>query len=388
MDNELRERLINTLLVLLIILAVLFLAQMLWQFLSGFADLLLLFVLGWLVSFVLNPIVFQLSHRVVPAALDPLLKSTLGEARARAAADFRLSRNAAVVVVYLVLVLLIVFAVALFVPTAITQLTQLASHLPEYMDQVPEASRWAQAELARLGLRVNVQQALDSGLNSLQSYATAIIQNALGILTSLLGLLANLFFVLIIGFIMTMDGPRLWQSVLSRVPQIFHDEFDVFAQNVDRTFGGFLRGQLLQALLVAVGTAVAMTALGLNFILIASLFAGLFMLIPLVGPFLALIPPVLVVLFQTPDAALGLFIVLFVYQFVIVNVLMPRVLSDALGLHPLLVFAAILVSVRIAGFWGAFFGIPVAGVLWAMALFFFERWQRGRVVNESHRHSD
>lgn len=360
MERQLRERLINLLLILLIIIAALYLAQMLWQLLSGFADLMLLFLLGWLVSFILNPIVYLLTNRVLPIF------------------KIKLSRNAAVTIVYVGSALLAVIVAALLVPPLISQFTQIAGHLPQYMDQVPEASRWLQAQFARIGVRVNLQQAIDSGLSSLQNYATTIVQNALMILTSLLSLLANLFLVLIIGFIMTMDGPRLWQAILRHIPETFHDEFQVFSQNVDQSFGGFLRGQLIQALIIMVGTIVAMTVFGLNYVLVASLFAGLFMLIPLIGPFLALIPPLLAALLQNPDAALWIFLILFVYQFAIVNVLMPRVLSHALGLHPLLVFGAILVSIRVAGFWGAFFGIPVAGVLWTMATFFFERWQNGQ----------
>jgi predicted PurR-regulated permease PerM len=68
-------------------------------------------------------------------------------------------------------------------------------------------------------------------------------------------------------------------------------------------------------------------------------------------------------------------LILIVFQFIVVNVLMPRVISDAIGLHPLLVFASLLVSIKVAGFWGAFFGIPIAGVLWAMAMFFFGEWR-------------
>lgn len=381
MNNDLRERLINLLLVLLIILAVLFLAQMVWGLVSGYADLALLFVLGWLVSFVLDPMVFLLSRHPVPFALKPFLKSVFGEARAQSIVNLHFSREAAVIVVYLVLMLAIVVAAGLLVPAFVVQLTQLAGRLPEYTAQLPQLSAWAQDQLARFGIRLNIDQALQGVLGGLQSYATAAIQNALGIFTSVLGWLANLFFVLIIGFILTMDGPRLRKAVVSRIPTRYHDEIQFFSQSVDRTFGGFLRGQLIQSILVAIGTAVAMTLLGLNFVLVASLFAGLFMLIPLVGPFLALIPPLFVVLLQTPDLALWLFVALFVYQFVIANVLMPRLLSDSLGLHPLLVFAAILISVRMAGFWGAFFGIPVAGVLWAMALFFFERWQRQYAAN-------
>jgi predicted PurR-regulated permease PerM len=59
-------------------------------------------------------------------------------------------------------------------------------------------------------------------------------------------------------------------------------------------------------------------------------------------------------------------------------VLMPRLMSEVLGLHPLLVFAAILLGVKIGGFWGAFFGIPIAGVIWAMLVFFYEMWIKGR----------
>lgn len=372
-----RSRLTNILLVLLIVIAILALAQMLAQWLSGYADLLLLFLLGWFVSFVLNPLVFQLTHQPIPRAVKPALSAAFGATRANQLVGFRFSRPAAVVIVYLGLLLAILLAVAWLVPPTVVQLSQLALQLPEYIKGIPKASAWLQNELAQFGIYVNIPQAAQTGLASLQTYAAMLIQNALNILTSLLSFFANLFLVLIISFFIALDAPRL-QSVILRdlVPKQFYDEYRFFSQSVDRTFGGFIRGQLVQAALVAIGTAVAMTVFGLDFVLVASLFAGVLMLIPLVGPILALIPPLFVVLLQSPHMALWLTLVLFVYQFIIVNVLMPRLLSEAVGLHPLLVLAALLVSIKVAGFWGAFFGIPVVGVLWAMGVFFFERWQR------------
>lgn len=374
-----RSPLTKILLVLLIGIAALFLAQMLWQLLSGYADLILLFILGWLVSFILNPLVEQLNRRPIPRFLSPVIKSVLGTPRAQAAMAFRLSRGTAVVIVYLIVALVIILAIALLVPPAITQLSQIASHLPEYMKQVPQASGWMQNEIANLGIRLNLDQAIQSALGSLQSYAAEAIKNALNIFTSLLGFFANLFLVLIISFIITFDGPNIRKLILiNLIPRQHYDEFRFFVESVDQTFGGFIRGQIIQAFIIGIGTAVAMTALELDFVLIASLFAGLFMLIPLVGPFLALVPPFFVCLVQTPELAVWLLLALFIFQFVIVNVLMPRVMSEAVGLHPLLVFAALLIGIKVAGFWGAFFGIPVAGVLWAMAVFFFERWQTER----------
>ncbi len=383
MDSAVRHRLINLLLVLLILIAAMFLAQLLWQAISGYADLLLLFALGWLVAFILDPFVSQLSQQPLLAVFFPAFQTMFGESRAQALCRFRFSRTAAVIIVYVVLGLTIVITAALLVPPVITQLTQLASHLPDYVEQIPTASRWVQNQLAQFGVRINVQQIVDNALNSLQAYTATIIQNVLGIFAGLVNLLANVFLVLIIGFIMTMDGPRLRQAVMRGVPPNLLEEVRFLTASVNRTFGGFLRGQLLQAFLVAIGTAAVMTFFGLDYVLVASLFAGLFMLIPLIGPFLALLPPLLVALFQTPTVILWIVLILFGYQFVIVNVLMPRVLSDVLGLHPLLVFAAILIGVRMGGFWGAFFGIPVAGVIWAMALFFFEQWQSQHTANGS-----
>ncbi len=379
MDNA---RLLRILLILLILLASSFLAQMLWQLISGYADVILLFVLGWLLAFVLNPLVSQLSRHPVPAVLRPLIASALGEPRAQAAMQARMPRAVAVVIVYIILLLAIVIILALFMPAAITQLSQLANRMPDYVAQTPAATQWAQSQLTRLGIHLNVNDAISAGFASLQGYATTAIENTLAILTSLFGFFANLFFVLILGFIMTLDGPRLRKVVLLRlIPQRYRAESHFFLESVDRTFGGFIRGQLTQALLMAVGVAAGMAIARLNYVLIASSFSALLMWIPLLGPFLALIPPVFACLVQTPGAAVWLTLGLLAYQMVLVNALMPRLMSDALGLHPLFVFAALLIGVRAAGFWGAFFGIPVAGVLWAMAMFFFERWQGDHPLN-------
>ncbi len=372
MDNT---RLTRVLLILLIILAVLFLAQMLWQLISGFADQLLLFLLGWLVAFVLNPVVLLMSEHTIPHGLAHALEPAFGTERARHLGNWRVSRGLAVAIVYLALFLALLLLVAIFVPTAIIQLSALAKQMPEHMAQVSVAGVWTQDQLARLGVHLNVQDALSAGLAGLQSYAAELIQNALVIFTSLLGLFANLFFVLVIGFIITLDGPRLLLGIMQLIPGSIKNHIQFLGQSIDRTFGGFIRGQLIQALLQSIGTAIVMSLFGLDYVLIASSFAGLFMLIPLVGPFLALLPPLLAVVLQSPGVAIWVLVILFIFQLAITNILMPRLMSEAVGLHPLWVFAAILFGIKIAGFWGAFFGIPVAGVLWAMAKFLFVDWR-------------
>ena len=123
---------------------------------------------------------------------------------------------------------------------------------------------------------------------------------------------------------------------------------------------------------MAFGTAVAMMITRTDYILVASFFSGLFIFIPLVGPFLALVPPLLVALLTVPDSFFLLLILLLILQAVVMNVLAPKLLSDALGLHPLIVFAALLLGVKVAGFWGAIFAVPLAGVISTMAVHLYE----------------
>jgi predicted PurR-regulated permease PerM len=348
-----RTRLINILLVLLIVLLVILLGQVVWHLLSDYADILLLFLLGWLVSFILNPLVNWLGNN----------------------STFRVPRAASIAVIYLGFAVVITLAIIFIAPTAIAQLTDLARNLPKLVAQAPPMLVWLQDQIDRTGLRINIEDAARVGLASLQGYAATLVQNALGIFTSVLGVVANFLFVLILGFYFTLDGPRLREVLSKLIPSAYKDEAHVFAVSVDRTFGGFMRGQLIQAIAIGVGTAIAMTVFGLNFVLVISLFSGLVMLIPLVGPFLSLVPPLVVALFQAPNIAAWIVIALFVYQFVVINIIMPRFLSDSLGMHPLLVLFAILISVKVAGFWGAFFGIPIIGVIWAMGEYLYERWQ-------------
>jgi hypothetical protein len=87
------------------------------------------------------------------------------------------------------------------------------------------------------------------------------------------------------------------------------------------------------------------------------------MLIPLFGPPLALIPPVVAALIYVPDWFVVITLVLLITQTVIVNWLQPKLMQGALGMHPILVLVGLLVGAQVAGVWGALFGIPVIAVL-------------------------
>jgi len=374
-----RELIPRPLILLFALIGLIWLLSWLISLAHFFGDIILLFFLAWLVAFTLSPLVGILTVRPVPRVMLTMLCQRGHTRLANWLANVSLSRGLAVSLIYVSIMLGVILSGVFILPAATNQTIQLATRAPDFANQFSVFLEMGQKELARRGL---VIQPLDLPamaqyrdlIQDARNIATLVAQNAVGLLTSLATLVTNLFLVLVLSFYMMLDGPRLLRSIVELVPPAYQDEVRYFFGNVDRTFGGFLRGQVLAAVLAGLGTMVVMEIAGLGFVLVVGVAAGIIMLIPLVGAPLAVILPTFIALIQgKPGTALIVFLVLFVFQQLLFNVVLPRIIGEALGMHPLLVLAALLMGIRVAGFWGALFGIPVMGVLATMALFVYNQ---------------
>jgi predicted PurR-regulated permease PerM len=92
------------------------------------------------------------------------------------------------------------------------------------------------------------------------------------------------------------------------------------------------------------------------------------MAVPFFGPFVAWAPPVVVALLATPNATVPALILMGVGWLIVMNALQPRLMQEAVGIHPIVVLGSVLVGSKVAGITGAIFGIPIAAVISA---FFF-----------------
>jgi predicted PurR-regulated permease PerM len=194
-------------------------------------------------------------------------------------------------------------------------------------------------------------------------------------------LIFNATVILILSFYMMLDGGALAERLIVRLPPAWVPDIRLFQQHVDSIFGGFLRAALVISLTYAALNWVVLAALGQPTAVLAALVAGMLLVVPWIGGILAIIPPALVVLLNTPSSVafrnlVILVIALFIAQQVTMQIVAPRVIGTHVGLHPLLVFAALLIGGREAGVWGILFAPPFAAVLVAMLDTFLERWQR------------
>jgi hypothetical protein len=119
----------------------------------------------------------------------------------------------------------------------------------------------------------------------------------------------------------------------------------------------------------------ASVILGVPYMPVTAVASGVLHAIPFFGPFVSWTPPVLVAIFFQPSAVLPVLVIMVVGWFALMNVIQPRLMSEAVGLHPVVVLGSVMVGSKIAGIPGAIFGIPVTAVV---ASFFFYYLSRNR----------
>jgi len=318
---------------------------------SFFSDIIFIFFLAWLLAFILTP---------------PI-------ARLRATIPF-MSRAGAIFTVYFVLFGGLVI-VTLYVATALVGgITDFVANVPTLRSDLPSILGPWQHRLDGFGIvRIDLVSQANTFLDNLSSYATQLAQPLQQLAVASLGALTNLLFVIVLSLYMVADRERLVRFLFWLVPAGYKEEAKLLEEAVARSFGGFLRGQAIIGILYAGVAFAASLIFQLDYIAITTAASGLLMAIPFFGPFLSWLPPVLVAFIAKPNALVGTLAIMVVGWLILMNALQPRIMANALRIHPIVVLGAVLAGIKIAGIPGAIFGIPIAAVISAFFLHVLRR---------------
>jgi predicted PurR-regulated permease PerM len=188
--------------------------------------------------------------------------------------------------------------------------------------------------------------------------------NALGILTGTSTAVIDVFLILGLTLLVLGDLMPIQRFGIRLVPRSHRNAAVSFMIDVDRVVGGFVRGQVLLALGVAIAGTIVLLAVGVPYAILLGLLAGVVSIVPLVGPVIALVPVVLIAFFTVGLVKVIVVAVLFAVILVVQqNVFTPLVVSRSVGVTPLVVFVALLLGSEAFGILGALLSIPVAGIL-------------------------
>jgi hypothetical protein len=197
----------------------------------------------------------------------------------------------------------------------------------------------------------------------LEGFSATLFQGLFGLTSTVVGVVAYLLSILAIAFYWTMELPRVERLVLSFVPVGQRTHVLTIWHEIEFKLGAFIRAQGVAMLAIGVASAAGYAAIGLPNVLVLGVLAGLLEAVPLVGPVLAAVPAVLVAV------PLGIADVLWVIglatllQVVENNVLMPRLMSHAVGVSSLVGLVAVLAFGTLYGVLGVFLAIPLTAVI-------------------------
>lgn len=345
-----RYRITHTLVWLAVIGATLYLIERLAVVTELLAGPILMFACAWLIALIIEPL-FVVLHR------------------------FRIPRLWAGMLVYAVLVSFMVVFVLALIPVVYTQIDSVSRNVPAGMALLWDSLMSLQTQLKRFGIQSDISTFFqaDALANQFGSLGTSAVQQSLGLAGGIAQLLFDVFIVLILSFYMAIDGQTLFRKVVSLCPMTWRDEVEIFGRIMTQTFGGFMRTQLLSSFVYSFVNALVMMMLDVPSITLVTVIVAVLLMIPVVGGMIALIPPVLIIALNQPQQILLYVIIMVCVQQILFNVILPRIMGKAVGLHPLLVFGALLIGSAVAGPWGVLFGIPLAGVAAAVANYGYMR---------------
>jgi predicted PurR-regulated permease PerM len=359
-------------LILISLAALIYISERLWQLFRLFADLARMLALAGLLAYILHPVVAWMDRGVFPEAwLERLIQRGAPPALRRLA-RLRIPYALGATLIYTGLLGLLLLALLLGLPLLIRQALDLAALLPQRLQHLPEEMVRVQRELA---MRLNIPPEALALLPSREAWQDLARQGAGWLFPVLVetarqvgGGVVEFLLILALSYYTMLDWRNISQQVLSLIPRHYHDEIHTTARILDRTFGEFLRGQLLIALLNGLVTLLVMLAFEAPFAGLIALLSALIILIPIIGAPIALWGPPLTLWLQGAwTAGLWMWLILLVYQQVLFHFLVPRMLGEATGLPPLLTLIAVLIGVRLFGFWGFVFAIPIAGAGYSLA---------------------
>ena len=289
-----------------------------------------------------------------------------------------IKRSTVVLVAYLILLILLMGAMAALGVAAYNQIVALIEAIPNLITSLADQIEILSEQTLTLGSFSYDMADLLAGydINSITDQLLGLVQPAITRGSSLLGsvasatlaILGNFFFIFVISIYIANDIPRLGGIIgdFAQQPGYRRD-----AERITREFGriwnAYLRGQVILGLVIGIVVGISLAILGVENALALGILSGLLEFVPVIGPVIGAGAAMLVAFFQ-PVNYMGLapwqfslvvLLVMFLIQQLENNILVPRIVGDALELHPLIVMVAVFMGANLAGIVGAILAAPL-----------------------------
>jgi len=288
-------------------------------------------------------------------------------------------RSLAILMTFFVMIGVIALALLILVPLLIDQLTALIA-------ASPQIAAWAEDRITfdilrplqeRGWLTSDPEQLFADAQNAIfaraQTLAQTLLRSLLSWATQAVSILFQAFGIIFVAVYLLVDTRKLKAAYLWAIPSAYrYDALELwgdFGNSLSRYLSGLFFVVIIQGLL----TGIVLSFLGVPYAIVLGVWVSITSILPYIGAWLGAIPAITIAAFISPRTAILTVLFYLAIQQLEGNVLTPRIQGDALRVHPILVFLAVIAGGQLAGLQGAIFAVPTLAVLRVLFDFFRRR---------------
>lgn len=250
---------------------------------------------------------------------------------------------------------------ALIGPPIMEQVNELVENTPEIIEDVEEVTKYALSQKDLLPERL--QATVDDATGKINDIAVSAGSLLFKFIQSVF---QGIFVLVLVPFFlvyMLKDHEKFAPFVSSFAKGEKKTWIRKTLADIDDTLRSYIQGQLFVSFLVGLMLLIGYFAIGLKYALLLAIFGMMMNVIPFLGPYISVIPAIIIALTQEPKLAIYVAIIMLVAQQIESNFITPNVMGKSLDIHPLTVITVILAAGNIAGLWGIILAIPTYAVI-------------------------
>lgn len=326
-----------------------------------FKAVLLPFVLGIAIAYLLNPLVVSFKR-------------------------IKIARRPATMIILSIFFFCVAVFLALLLPVLYRQALGLAADIPGYVDTLwtlvepysHQAMQVAGFESSALNNAGDLGALLKDHAGTAVNIVHRVLDGVAAGGQAIFGLISVMVFTPIVAYFVMVEWDHMTQWVEDLLPRDHKNTIINLLSQINIKLSGFVRGQISVAFILGIAYAVALSIAGLKYGFLIGLGAGLLSIIPMVGSTLGLVVSIAVAWFQSGALSYvaiigGIFVI---GQVIEGNILSPKIVGDSVGLHPLWVFFALLAGGALFGILGMLLAVPVAAVAGVLLAFAITQYKR------------
>lgn len=314
------------------------------------------------ISFLFRPIGSFLEIVLLPMILTGLLYYLLNP-MVDWMEKHKISRTVGISILFVLISLLIIWGLAVAIPSIQEQVTSFAQNLPSNIQKIEgqvtgllQDQRFEQFRPTALEMLNKVN---DQVVAYAQKFSSSAVNWASNLISTASQIIVAILIMPFILFYLLRDGQYLNKHITQYLPTKWREPIGTVLSDVNGQLSNYVRGQVTVAIIVALMFSVMFSIIGLSYPIILGVMAGFLNLIPYLGSFLAMIPAVILGLIAGPIMLIKVLVVFMIEQTIEGRFVTPLIIGSSLSIHPITILFVLLTAGQMYGVLGVLLGIPI-----------------------------